>query len=241
MTNLPFFSPPGRAGRDGRRSECILYWGDSDFDRYNSDFYLGKLNAQAKNATLASLEALKSFACDPTTCRRKSLLDFFEERPAPFGERCNTCDVCVKLGTLAQEDLERDFKYMGARVMLQAIDLLHEQSASTIMALVSGSKSVEQYRYKRGITDSAAKQQIAARKEELTKKVSQASYQDLIIPMKQRGFLNEMTKSSVVNGFSVRTVSLYSIQFISIPCVSIYVLAYSKTDSTRHLSFSTLY
>ena len=50
-------------------------------------------------------------ARDGCACRRAALLDFFGERPAPFGERCGTCDNCVALAAagdaLAETRLNR--------------------------------------------------------------------------------------------------------------------------------------
>lgn len=179
-----------------------MYVSEGDFDKYKSDFYLGGLTGRAKDAVLASLAALKSYALDSINCRRKALLEFFKETPT-FGERCGTCDNCRNHASMDQHDLERDFGPLGARVVLQAVDALDEPGITTIVSVIGG-KTVEKYRYKRSVVESKVTEQIAARKKELTKRMTQESFRELIVPLTQKGYLRESSKSSVVNGFSVR-------------------------------------
>ena len=176
-----------------------MYVSESDFDKYKSDFYIGKLSGQAKDAVLASIGALKSYALDSTKCRRKALLDFFEESPA-FGERCGTCDNCKRVATMDTNDLERDFGPLGARVVLQAVEGLNEQGTSTIMSVVTG-KSTDSYRYRRPESD--VKEQVLSRKNAVGKKMTQDAFRELIVPLAQRGYLQESSKSAVNQGFSV--------------------------------------
>ena len=77
------------------------------------------------------MDRLKAFALDMETCRRKSLLDYFDERP-PFGDRCGTCDVCLISQTYGQ-DAQRDFGPLGARIVLQAVAALKDQGSTNIL------------------------------------------------------------------------------------------------------------
>jgi superfamily II DNA helicase RecQ len=177
-----------------------MYVSESDFDKYKSDFYLGGLRGPAKDAVLASIDALKSFSLDTSTCRRRALLDFFQEVPS-FGKRCGTCDTCRKLATYNENDLERDFGPIS-RVILQTVDALNEQSAGTIVEVIAG-KVVDGYRYKRGVPPSTVKESVLSRKNEVKQRVTQESYREFLVPLVQRGFLSEATKTTNVNGFSV--------------------------------------
>ena len=108
----------GRAGRDGLPSECLMLYGDNDFVKYASDFYVGKLSREARETQKKSTDALERFARDARGCRRAGILRHFGEttpdtwRPAPaVGDAtsaatsdkpvsrrvCGTCDACSRL------------------------------------------------------------------------------------------------------------------------------------------------
>lgn len=177
-----------------------MWIAEADFDKYKSDFYLGGLHGPAKEAVVGSIDALRKYALDSSNCRRKALLDFFQEIPS-FGSRCGTCDTCRKLATYDDSDLERDFGPI-ARVILQAADALNEQGAGIVVDVISG-KSVDSYRYKRGTVESNVKESVLSRKNEMKKKVSQDRYRELMVPLVLRGFMKEATKTMNINGHSV--------------------------------------
>src|SRR5207248_1026500 len=66
-----YYQEAGRAGRDGRRSECIVVWRPADF-------------AWGDAAT-----EVRRYV-ETRTCRRAALLAYFGER----GTACSGCDVC---------------------------------------------------------------------------------------------------------------------------------------------------
>lgn len=202
-----YYQQIGRAGRDGIKAECTMWVSESDFDKYLSDFYLGGLEGSTQEAVVASIAAMKSFALDASTCRRKKLLDFFNEKPS-FGERCGTCDSCQKHATYDENDLERDFGSV-ARVVLQAAEALDDQGAGAIVDVVSG-KSVDSYRYRRGKVESKVKDSVQARKMDVRNKISQQAYREFLVPLVQRGFMKEATRKTQVNGYT-RSWTTYAV------------------------------
>ena len=114
-----YYQQMGRAGRDGLVAECIMYADPNDFVKYKDDFYLGGLSGETKAATIRSMDALHNFAMSTNGCRRAALLAFFDETPS-FGEFCGTCDLCLNRKDHG-DDVERDFQWEGARVILTAV------------------------------------------------------------------------------------------------------------------------
>jgi RecQ family ATP-dependent DNA helicase len=100
-----YYQQIGRAGRDGRVSQCLLLHSDSDLLGYGSGFYTDSLSAEAKTRHMRAIESMRHFA-NCSGCRRVEILRHFEEQ-APYS-RCETCDNCA-LSTQFAEDLQRDF------------------------------------------------------------------------------------------------------------------------------------
>ena len=78
---------------------------------YRSDFYTQGLSKEAIANQNKSTNALRAFATDATGCRRRNLLRFFGETPT-WGERCGTCDTCVRRreAELSGGSSERDYR-----------------------------------------------------------------------------------------------------------------------------------
>jgi len=66
-----YYQEAGRAGRDGRRSDCVMVWRPSDFEWGDAAMSMRRY-----------VEARE--------CRRGTLLAYFGER----GAACSGCDVC---------------------------------------------------------------------------------------------------------------------------------------------------
>lgn len=201
-----YYQQIGRAGRDGVVADCVMYVAENDFDRYNSEFYLGKLSGQALQATKDSMQALRNYALNMEKCRRKALLDYFEEA-ASFGERCGTCDNCLKVATYG-DDSQRDFGPLGARVVLQAVSELAEQGATTILNIIGG-RAVENYRYI-GRNPAAVQMRLQKMKERVHKAYPKEFYKELLSALVQKKLIREATKQTTMDGFT-RSWTVYSV------------------------------
>ena len=84
-----YYQQVGRAGRDGLPSECLMLYGDNDFVKYASDFYVGKLSCEARETQKKSTDALIASRETRAGADEPGILRHFGEttpdtwRPAP--------------------------------------------------------------------------------------------------------------------------------------------------------------
>ena len=84
-----FYQEIGRAGRDGNKSDTILFYSYRDVQT-QLNFIEEIKHEQYKEIQLAKLKRMQEYA-EAQVCRRKILLSYFSET---LEENCGNCDVC---------------------------------------------------------------------------------------------------------------------------------------------------
>jgi len=86
-----YYQETGRAGRDGLKSDCILFF--SYGDKIKHEYFIKQIeNEQYRKIAYKKMQDILNF-CSSNKCRRKYLLNYFDEKYDIHN--CNMCDVCV--------------------------------------------------------------------------------------------------------------------------------------------------
>ena len=126
-----YYQETGRAGRDGLKSDCILFFSYGDKFKIEH-FILQKTDENEKQTALKQLREIINY-CEGNVCRRKLLLTYFGEE---FDEsNCDNCDICL-------EPRERFDGTVAAQKILSCIYRTGERfGINYIIDVLLGSKS----------------------------------------------------------------------------------------------------
>ena len=115
----------GRAGRDGKPSDCVLFWGGQDYQLWRS--IIEKNDAGDADEKLRMLGEMYGF-CSRPRCRHRHLVEYFGQSWERQG--CEACDVCQ--GRLVSRGDSDDL----ARRLLQGVDGLGQRYGIAYVAEV---------------------------------------------------------------------------------------------------------
>jgi ATP-dependent DNA helicase RecQ len=125
-----YYQETGRAGRDGLNSEALLFYSYGDVSKMKN-FVKIENNPERTEIQLKKLEQMGTFG-ELVTCRRKYLLNYFDETAPHY---CGNCDVCL---TRIQQ---HDGTIQAQQVFSAISRLQHPFGTGYIIDFLRGSKS----------------------------------------------------------------------------------------------------
>jgi ATP-dependent DNA helicase RecQ len=131
-----YYQETGRAGRDGLPSDALLFYGHGDVVKLKR-FALIENNPEQTEIQLKKLDQMGRYG-ELFTCRRKYLLNYFDEKA---DDPCGNCDVCLSAAEMFNATVP-------ARKVIAAVSRLGERfGAGYVVDFLRGSKSAKMHRW----------------------------------------------------------------------------------------------